>query len=177
MARAPLRSNSRNVSDHDQNILLLPFPFQITFKVDPELSARVLGVLAAWSRCGQQKIEPARLRQAVLMAERHLAERHTESVNIEALARKLGVAYSYFRRAFRAQTGYSPWKYVLHLRLKHARRLLVASDATLDDIAVSLGFSSGFHFSTAFKQTYGLPPDRWRRQMRASRAMERPVAK
>ena len=145
---------------------------------DPELAARTFGVLAAWARAGESQLEPTRVRRAVVSAERYLADRHAEPVNVEALARRLGVAYSHFRRAFAAHTGFSPWKYVVHLRLTHARRQLAGSDATLDDIAVRLGFSSGFHFSAAFKQAYGVSPDRWRRRMQAgSGRMDSPASK
>lgn len=135
---------------------------------DPELAARALSVLAAWNRSGEGKMETSRMRRAILAAERELADRLAEPVNIEALARRLGVGYSHFRRAFREHTGLPPWKYVLHLRLTHSRRLLAGSDATLEDIAVRLGFCSGFHLSVAFKQAYGVAPDLWRRQMRAA---------
>ena len=143
---------------------------------DPELAARTFGVLAAWARAGQSQLEPTRVRRAVLAAERYLAEHHAEPVNVEALARRLGVAYSHFRRAFLAHTGFSPWKYVVHLRLTQARRLLAGSDATLDDLAARLGFSSGFHFSAAFKQAYGVSPDRWRRKMQAGDGRATPPA-
>ena len=143
---------------------------------DPELAARTFGVLAAWARAGESQLEPTRVRRAVLAAERYLAEHHAEPVNVEALARRLGVAYSHFRRAFLAHTGFSPWKYVVHLRLTHSRRLLAGSDATLDDLAARLGFSSGFHFSAAFKQAYGVSPDRWRRRMQAGAGRANPPA-
>ena len=142
---------------------------------DPELAARTFGVLAAWTRAGENQLEPTHVRRAVLVAERHLAERYAEPLNIEALARKLGVAYSHFRRAFLAHTGFSPWKYVVHLRLTQARRLLAGSDATLDDLAARLGFSSGFHLSAAFKSAYGVSPYRWRVQMRAGRGRAHPL--
>lgn len=136
---------------------------------DPELAARALAVLAASERCGNASVEPSRMRRAILTAERELLERAAEPVNMEALARRLGVAYSHFRRAFREHTGFAPWKYVLHVRLTQARRLLAGSEATLEEIADRLGFSSAFHFSATFKQAYGLAPDRWRRQLRAPR--------
>ncbi|MBC7366425.1 MAG: helix-turn-helix transcriptional regulator [Undibacterium sp.] len=116
------------------------------------------------------------MRRAVLATERYFAEHHAKLVNVEALARRLGVAYSHFRRAFLAHTGFPAWKYVVHLRLTQARRFLVGSDATLDDIAARLGFSSGFHFSAAFKQRYGVYPARWRRKMQAGGGRANPPA-
>ena len=131
----------------------------------PELSAAALQVLARCARVMQKNSNPSRIQRAVNEAERYLIEHHAEEINVEALATQLGVAYSHFRRAFRAQTGFAPWKYVIHLRLNRARRLLASSDATLDDIATRVGFSSGFHLSTSFKQAYGQAPDPWRRSL------------
>ncbi len=135
----------------------------------PELAAAALQALALCERIAQSRARPSRIQQAVAEAERHLNEHHAEPVNVEELARKLGVAYSHFRRAFRAQTGHAPWQYVIHLRLTRARRLLASSDATLDDIASRVGFSSGFHLSAAFKQAYGEAPDNWRRALSNTR--------
>ena len=144
---------------------------------DPELAARTYGVLAASTRAGENQLEVTHVRRAVREAERHLAERYAESVNIEALARQQGVAYSHFRQAFLTHTGFSPWRYVLHLRLTQARRLLVSGDATLDNLAARLGFSSGFHLSAAFKAAYGISPNRWRIQMRTGRVRAHPGSK
>jgi transcriptional regulator GlxA family with amidase domain len=129
------------------------------------LSADALRLIALCVRSGQNPGSPAPIQRAVSEAERYLGEHHAEPVNVEALAAKLGVAYSHFRRAFRAQTGFSPWKYVMHMRLTRARRMLASSDAKLDDIAGRVGFSSGFHLSKAFKLAYGESPDQWRRNL------------
>lgn len=136
---------------------------------DAERAACGFAVLAAWEKAGRTQPEPDRLTRAVLEAERYLAEHHTEPVNIEALARRLGVGYSHFRRAFRRHTGFAPWQYVLHHRLARARRLLAAGDGTLEALSAQLGFSSGFHLSSAFKQAFGLSPSRWRRRLRTGR--------
>ncbi|WP_158277320.1 AraC family transcriptional regulator [Opitutus sp. ER46] len=136
---------------------------------DPELAAVAFGLLAAWEKAG--RVQPARSRmlKAISAAERYLADQLSAPVNVQNLARQLGVGYSHFRRAFRAHTGFAPWQYVLHLRLSRARRLLAASDATLDEIASRLGFSSGFHLSSAFKRAYGSSPEHWRAELAASR--------
>ena len=132
----------------------------------PEISAAALKALAQCVRAGHgQGRRMPRIEQAVAEALRILNEQHAEPVNIEQLAQDLGVAYSHFRRAFRAHTGHAPWQYVLHLRLTRARRLLASGDAKLDEIAARVGFSSGFHLSAAFKRAYGQSPDAWRRSL------------
>ncbi len=137
-------------------------------KFDPDLTARALGVLAAWFRAGQTKSTEPHAVRTMIEAEQFLSVHHTEPVNVADLARRLGVAYSHFRRQFHEHTGYAPWQYVMRLRLVRARRLLAASDATLEEIAQKLGFSSAFHFSAAFKQAFGRAPDHWRRRSKVS---------
>jgi AraC-like DNA-binding protein len=138
----------------------------------PVLSAAAIKVLALCSmisKSGNGKSRTPRIQRAVHDAERYLINHHAEPVNVEQLASNLGVAYSHFRRAFRAHTGMAPWKYVIHLRLTRARRMLASGDAKLDDIASHVGFSSGFHLSNAFKQAYGESPDKWRRSLAKNR--------
>lgn len=130
----------------------------------PLLSAAALEMLARCAVGERSAMTSARVDHAVARAVRHLAEHHAEAVDMEQLARDLGVAYSHFRRAFRRQTGLPPWKYVIQLRLNRARRLLVSGDATLEDIATRVGFGSAFHLSHAFKKSYGIAPDPWRRK-------------
>lgn len=130
---------------------------------DAEVAAGGLAALAAWNQAGVAAQRDTRMARAVALAERHFAENLAEPVNVAALARRLGVAYSHFRGAFKGHTGYAPWQYMLHLRLAHARRQLAASDATLDELALRLGFSSAFHLSAAFKRAFGLSPAHWRR--------------
>lgn len=132
----------------------------------PELSAAGLRVLALVARAARSASPISRIQRAVTLAERYLDDHHAEAVNMEALAARLGVGYSHFRRAFRAKTGAPPWQYVMRIRLARARRLLAAGDATLEDIATRVGYNSAFHLSNAFKQAFGMSPDAWRRSLK-----------
>ncbi len=132
---------------------------------EPELAAFALRILAVLTRLGGARQRLSSLQRAVRSAQHHLSVHHAEPLNMATVAEEFGVAYSHFRRAFRAQTGVTPWQYVIQLRLTRARRLLAASDAKLDDIAERVGFSSGFHLSVAFKQAYGSPPSVWRKSL------------
>jgi len=130
-----------------------------------EFSVAALHVLSLCARISPAWMQPSRIQSAVKEAEQYFSSHHAEMINVEALAERLGVAYSHFRRAFRTQTGFAPWQYVVHLRLTRARRLLASSDATLDDVAARVGFGSGFHLSNAFKKAYGQSPHLWRQTL------------
>lgn len=134
---------------------------------DPELATRGLAVLAAWEHARFAPHRQTRMARAVAEAERYISDNLAMPVNVPQLARNLGVAYSQFRKEFKTFTGYSPWQYMLHLRLAQARRVLASSDATLEEIASRIGFSSAFHLSAAFKQAYAVAPAHWRRQFLA----------
>lgn len=133
----------------------------------PELAAQALQVLALCARLATGSSPLSNIQRAVHRAERYLNDHYRQPIQIEALAAKLGVAYSHFRRAFKAHTGFSPWRYVIHLRLTRARALMASSNATLDDIATQTGFSSAFHLSASFKQAYGTAPHPWRKALMA----------
>jgi len=130
----------------------------------PELSAEALRCAALLSRV-EEKGAGDPLGNAVIRAEHYLAEHHAEPLNMQDLAGELGVSYSSFRRCFRKATGLSPWQYLLNTRLNRARRLLYSGDSKLEEIAGCVGFGSAFHLSAAFKKTFGISPDRWRRMI------------
>jgi AraC-like DNA-binding protein len=133
----------------------------------PESSAaawELVARIADARRYHQRRVTPPLpITRAVRRAEDLLAERLDAPPSMRHLARELGVAYSYFRREFRRQTGLAPRAWMQRLRLEKARRLLGNSRATLAEVAGTLGFSSPYHLSAAFKRAFGASPDRWRR--------------
>jgi len=134
----------------------------------PELANTAHELLGVCAELPNAAKKPSRIAGVVRRAEEHLAERQSENVDLEALAKKLGLGYSYFRRIFREQTGLSPWQYLLRSRLARARRLMTSGEETLASIAETAGFGSAFHLSSAFKKAHGVSPDIWRRQIKES---------
>ncbi|MDO7673865.1 MAG: helix-turn-helix domain-containing protein, partial [Reinekea forsetii] len=51
-----------------------------------------------------------------------------------------------------------PSRYYLQIRLEEARSRLFTSNESIADIGLGCGFSSGAHFSTAYRNQYGLTP-------------------
>lgn len=131
---------------------------------DPEAAALGLHVLALLVEAPRLGAPPRRVAAFIARAERMLMDSVDKPPPIPGLARELGLAYSYFRREFKRQTGLAPYQYVRQMRLEKARRLIGNSTDSLQVIADRLGFASPFHLSAAFKKRYGLAPDHWRRR-------------
>ena len=92
-----------------------------------------------------------------------------ESCTLDMLARAVHTSPYHLSRVFRRETGLSIHRYRQRVRLFHAlERLAAYSDGYLTDLALDLGFSSHSHFSTAFRQEFGLTPSQFRQQMTAT---------
>jgi AraC family transcriptional regulator len=77
---------------------------------------------------------------------------------ISELAAQAGLSSFHFARVFRRETGETPHQYVSRLRLEEAARLLRATDQTVLQIAIAVGFENASHFSVQFKRDYGATP-------------------
>ena len=102
------------------------------------------------------------IRRASLYIAHHL----DETLDLESLASRFGMGYSFFRRRFRAYTGLSPLAYQLSLRIRRAKRILKGTDAPISEIANELGFGSQAYFSRFFRKEAGKSPSDYRAQHR-----------
>lgn len=87
-------------------------------------------------------------------------------LNMNSLARELGVSYSWFRSTFTTHTGLSPQQYLIELRLVHARSLLAETNLPIKEISAQTGFEDEFYFSRLFRQKLNLTPSQWRNRSR-----------
>lgn len=72
-----------------------------------------------------------------------------------------GYCPDHIRRLFQTETGKTPHEYLVDLRIRAAKRLLLlrrASHDSLDTVAESCGFSDAAYFSRVFKARVGVPP-------------------
>ena len=86
-------------------------------------------------------------------------------IDLEDLARKQRVGYSYFRKMFKKYTGVSPGQYHLQLRVMRAKELLVSTDKSIKDICLELGFQTIHYFSLIFKKKTGMNPSEFRKRI------------
>lgn len=88
----------------------------------------------------------------------HLLENFAEPITVSAAASMVGMSEFRFMQFFKKATGMTFVKYLTHLRLAHAHRLLTATDLSISEIAVSVGFSDQSYFDRRFRQHYGETP-------------------
>ncbi|MBR5925695.1 MAG: AraC family transcriptional regulator [Bacteroidales bacterium] len=80
------------------------------------------------------------------------------SIDPKKLADELCVSYSSFRRTFKEYTGFSPAKYILHVKINQAKELLTNSSTEIKEIAYNLGFENTDYFFTVFRRLTGQTP-------------------
>jgi len=99
-----------------------------------------------------------RLKRAVEYIEAH----HAQTITLNDLAAAAGLSRMHFAAQFRAATGLRPREYVLQRRIAIAQQLLINTQNSVVDIAMTVGFQTQAHFTTVFKRFVGDTPYRWR---------------
>ena len=84
-------------------------------------------------------------------------------LSVEELAGLADMQPSRFSRKFYHSTGKTPYQYVIERRLRLASELLEHANEDISEIALRCGFSSQAHFSSAFKNSFGMTPAAYRR--------------
>lgn len=72
------------------------------------------------------------------------------------ISRGAGVSASHMSYLFQKELGISVHGYLTHVRIEHAKRLILETGSSLTTIAEKSGFSSIHHFSRIFKSTTGM---------------------
>ena len=68
-----------------------------------------------------------------------------------------------FSARFRQVTGQPPGTYLTSVRMQRAEDELARTDATLAEIAATVGYRNEYAFATAFRRRHGVSPGKWRR--------------
>lgn len=98
-----------------------------------------------------------------LLAVADYVERHLqEEITLELLAETVHFSSSYLSARFKEKWGIPLMKYVNLLRIEKAKELLVTTDDSISEIALSVGFQSLHYFSRFFKQKTGQSPNAYR---------------
>lgn len=81
----------------------------------------------------------------------------------QAAAKKANLSKYYFIRAFRNETGKTPYSALLDTKINEAKKLLTDSKHTITEIYFLCGFINHSHFTTTFKKKVGISPSMYRK--------------
>ena len=93
--------------------------------------------------------------------------RYAEELDVEGLAREVGLSRSALGERFVALLGEPPMRYCARWRMRMAANMLREGQRNTAGIAYAVGFNSEAAFNRAFKREFGDPPAAWRRKAEA----------
>ena len=94
---------------------------------------------------------------------RYIHENYTQSIKIEDLAKIEAICLTLFNRKFKAETGTTPSKYIINLRMRMAIELLETSSLSIKEISAMVGYSNFNFFTRIFKSFTGKSPTQYRK--------------
>lgn len=93
-----------------------------------------------------------------------ITEHPGEDLSVEALAARARLSPRHFARAFQAETGTTPGRYVERVRVEHARRLLEDTADGVEEISRACGYGTPEAMRRAFLKSLGTAPAEYRRR-------------
>lgn len=102
---------------------------------------------------------------------------YARPLDVEALARGVGMSAGHLSRQFKLAYGESPYSYLMTRRIERAMALLRRGDLSVTEVCFAVGCSSLGTFSTRFTELVGVPPSVYRREAETTSGMPPCVAK
>jgi AraC-like DNA-binding protein len=108
----------------------------------------LLGIIYASEKQSYTEPDIAKnIRQAQIV----MQEYFTSDITPEAIAEMVNMSYALFRKAFKQYTGFAPHQYLMELKIRKIKELLVATQLPVKEIAFMAGFENADHCSKFFK--------------------------
>ena len=99
----------------------------------------------------------------VTQAHAFMTEHFREAWTLSDIARQFNVSACHFARQFRRRYKVSPHEYLISLRISEARRRLLLTGESVEQIASLCGFNSTSHFIRSFGHRTGVTPAQFRK--------------
>ncbi|MPY55314.1 GlxA family transcriptional regulator [Streptomyces acidicola] len=112
-------------------------------------------------------------REPLREVQQWITEHPGDDLTVDSLAARARLSPRHFARAFQAETGMTPGRYVDRVRLEHARRLLEDTADGVEEVSRACGYGTPEAMRRAFLRTLGAAPAEYRRRFRPAPAPTR----
>jgi AraC-like DNA-binding protein/ligand-binding sensor protein len=123
-----------------------------------EIFAQQLSATANRIYVQDLETEPPMIRRA----KAYIAGHYGDPVDLDKIARAMGVSTFYFCKIFRKATGLTFTDYLGRVRVERAKNLLLNPHLRISEIAYTVGFQSLTHFNRIFRKIAGEAPTAFR---------------
>jgi AraC family transcriptional regulator len=131
------------------------------------LAARLVEVVSG--RAPRPLVARARDRRRAVDAALWMDGHSHEPIDLDRVAREVGVSAFHFLRVFANVLGVTPHQYLVGARLRHAARLLTDDARSITDVAFDVGFGDLSNFVRTFRRAAGVSPRRFRQAAKGER--------
>ncbi len=100
---------------------------------------------------------------AIQKAAAFMEENYPNPIGLAEIAEAVGYSPTYFHSIFTKVMGKTPQKYLLDIRIRHAKYLLARTKKQMREIAMECGFMTQSYFITRFKAETLTTPTQYRR--------------
>lgn len=106
----------------------------------------------------KETVHSIHIRKSVDYIQKHLQEK----LSVKDIAGQIGLSADYYAKLFYKEMGVSVKDYVAEAKISAAANMLIYSDYSYTDIALTLGYSSQSAFISVFKKYRGITPKEYR---------------
>lgn len=89
-----------------------------------------------------------------------------KKITVEEMAKIACISLSHFARIFKQEIGKSPVGYLNQIRMERAKKLLLAGDKSVTEIALECGFNSPSYLSACFYKKYKITPSEYQKSLK-----------
>ena len=97
----------------------------------------------------------------IKMAKEIAIQQMSNPPSLQELADEVGLSLKKLKEGFKEIYGDTVYAYILNQKMEYARKLLERGNKNVNEIGLTLGYSTASHFITAFKKKYGTTPKKY----------------
>ena len=95
----------------------------------------------------------------------YFEDHYSEKISLDQIAENMYLSPFYLSKIFKGETGDTPIRHLINIRLEKARELLEnGCEGSIQEIAASVGYDDAYHFSKLFKKHFGISPSQVRKK-------------
>ncbi|WP_135556240.1 response regulator [Paenibacillus cymbidii] len=106
-------------------------------------------------------------RKVVEEIKRYVERHYAEKLSLQDIADVAEMSRNYSAGLFKQETGMTVWNYLVAVRMRKARELLLGTSMKVYEIAGEVGYENVVYFSQLFKEHFGMNPGEYKKRMEA----------